>query len=257
MVASLATMLGASPSADPLLGVWAPALALLFLVITTALLVHDLKRPDRFHYVVLKGNPRSWLVRGTWILMAYGLAALLWLLGARAGADHLLVALTIPTGFLGAAAAGYSAFLFGQAEGRDFWQSPLLLPQLLTAALMAGAASLLIVGIAVGAHPTALRGLGWVMAFALAGKALLVLAELACNHSNVDVARAVRLITRGHYSGRFWTVVVGLGMVVPVTLATLWPAGGVYGAVAAVLALAGLWVYEDVWVKVGQSVPLS
>jgi hypothetical protein len=26
---------------------------------------------------------------------------------------------------------------------------------------------------------------------------------------------------------------------------------------AAVLALAGLWVYEDLWVKAGQSVPLS
>jgi hypothetical protein len=27
--------------------------------------------------------------------------------------------------------------------------------------------------------------------------------------------------------------------------------------VAAVLALAGLWCYEDLWVKAGQSVPLS
>jgi Fe-S-cluster-containing dehydrogenase component/formate-dependent nitrite reductase membrane component NrfD len=257
LVASMATLLGAAPAHDPLLGVWAPLLALVFLLITTALLVHDLKRPDRFHYVLLKGNPRSWLVRGTWILMAYGLAALLWVIGARAGADHLLVALAIPTGLLAAGTAGYSAFLFGQAEGRDFWQSPLLLPQLLTAALLAGAAALLLVGIAAGAHPTALRGLGWVMAFGLAGKALLVLAELACNHTNVDVAHAVRLITHGHYSGRFWTMVIGFGMVVPVTLAVLWPAGGLYGAVAAVLALVGLWVYEDVWVKVGQSVPLS
>jgi hypothetical protein len=27
--------------------------------------------------------------------------------------------------------------------------------------------------------------------------------------------------------------------------------------VGALLALAGLWVYEDVWVKAGQSLPLS
>jgi Fe-S-cluster-containing dehydrogenase component/formate-dependent nitrite reductase membrane component NrfD len=257
LVATLATMLGASPADDPLLGVWAPLLALIFLGITTALLVLDLKRPDRFHYVLLKGNPRSWLVRGTWILMAYGLAALVWLVGARAGADGVLLVITIPTALLAAGTAGYSAFLFGQAEGRDFWQSPLLLPHLLLAALMAGAASLLIVGVAAGAHPTVSRGLGWVMALALAGEALLLLAELSGTHANIDVARAARLVTRGHHSGRFWTMVIGVGIVVPVTLALLWPAGGVFGTVAALLALAGLWVYEDIWIKAGQSVPLS
>ena len=42
----------------------------------------------------------------------------------------------------GAAGAGYTAFLFGQAEGRDFWQSPLLLPMLLVQAVIAGASAL-------------------------------------------------------------------------------------------------------------------
>jgi len=44
---------------------------------------------------------------------------------------------------LGAASAGYSAFLFAQAEGRDFWQSPLLLPHLLAQAIVAGAATMM------------------------------------------------------------------------------------------------------------------
>ncbi len=56
-------MLGAAPAADPLPACRAAA-RLLFLALTMALLVLDLKRPDRFHYVLLKGNPRSWLVRG-------------------------------------------------------------------------------------------------------------------------------------------------------------------------------------------------
>jgi hypothetical protein len=96
-----------------------------------------------------------------------------------------------------------------------------------------------------------------VLALALVGQALLLVAELGGNHANLDVARAARLITRGHYSGRFWTMVIGIGIVVPVTLAVLWPAGGLYGTIAALLALAGLWAYEDVWVKAGQSIPLS
>jgi len=34
--------------------------------------------------------------------------------------------------------------------------------------------------------------------------------------------------------------------------------GGALGAaVAAVLSLAGQWLYEDLWVRAGQSVPLS
>jgi hypothetical protein len=44
-------------------------------------------------------------------------------------------------------AAGYSAFLFGQAEGRDFWQSPAVLPHLVFAALVAGTATLLLVAL--------------------------------------------------------------------------------------------------------------
>ena len=77
------------------------------------------------------------------------LIAAAWLWAAlSAGGTGTLRLLALPRRPLAAAAAGYSAFLFGQAEGRDFWQSPLLLPHLLVAALAAGfAASLLIVGI--------------------------------------------------------------------------------------------------------------
>src|SRR5262249_14282551 len=44
------------------------ALSLVFLVATAALLVGDLKRPDRFLYVLLRPQWRSWLVRGAYIL---------------------------------------------------------------------------------------------------------------------------------------------------------------------------------------------
>ena len=42
---------------------------------------------------------------------------------------------------LAAAVAGYTAFLFGQCEGRDLWQTPLLLPILLAQAVVAGGAA--------------------------------------------------------------------------------------------------------------------
>ena len=253
MIAGLAALLGASPSSF-LLGVVPPLVALLFLALTTGLLVFDLKRPDRFHYILFKGNRTSWLVLGAWILMAYGLVGVAWLAGAHAGSDTFLRAIAVPMLLLGAGAAGYSAFLFGQAEGRDFWQSPLLLPQLLVAALAGGAAALVIVGVVAGSDAPSLRALVSVLVVGLVLEATLLFAEFSGAHANVDVARAARLVTRGALSARFWGGAVVAGIVGPVVLAAF---GTPAILVGSILALGGLWIYEDVWIKAGQSIPLS
>ena len=49
--------------------------------------------------------------------------------------------LAVPVSLAAAGVAGYTAFLFGQCEGRDLWQSPLLLPTLLAQAVVAGSAT--------------------------------------------------------------------------------------------------------------------
>jgi Fe-S-cluster-containing dehydrogenase component/formate-dependent nitrite reductase membrane component NrfD len=235
---------------DALFDTAAAVVALVFLALTMALLVFDLKRPDRFHYVLLKGHWRSWLVRGAWILMAYGLVAALWLVTSPT--QHRV--LVLPALVLGVAAAGYSAFLFGQAEGRDFWQSPLLLPHLVVAATLAGAASLVLVGTVTGAAEIAVLSMAGFLAVALILHGGLMLAELGVSHANTDVARAARVITRGAYRARFWGVAVVAGVLLPFVAIVLLPGGMVIGAL---LALVGLWVYEDIWVKAGQSIPLS
>jgi Fe-S-cluster-containing hydrogenase component 2/formate-dependent nitrite reductase membrane component NrfD len=258
-----------------LAAVLAPLVALLFLLLTTALLVLDLKRPDRFHYILLKGNPRSWLVWGAWILMAYGGLAVLWLVAGLAGRSDLLLSLALPAVVLAAAAAGYSAFLFGQAEGRDFWQSPLHLPHLLAGAIVAGSATLIVVHLLVGRNTwgpelIGVEGLRLAMAGGLVAHALIVALELFGPHANVDARRAARLITDGAWQARFWggAVIVGIGL--PLLLvawglgaaATHLPKGvtlqePIATSAAAVLALIGLWIYEELWVKAGQSIPLS
>ena len=58
----------------------------------------------------------------------------------------------------------------------------------------------------------------------------------------------------GAWAPRFWAGVVAGGIALPLLL-VWW--GPLAAAVAATLALAGLWLYEDLWVKAGQSVPLS
>ena len=232
----------------------APFVALLFLALTTGLLIWDLKRPDRFFYLLTKGNPRSWLVIGGWILMACGAVAALWFIATITGRVWWLPRLAVPAVLLAAATAGYSAYLFGQAEGRDFWQSPLLLPHLLVSALVAGSAILLLADGVIGDDPIAVSDFAFVLLVSLVLNAILLLAELGGRHASIDAGRAAALITRGHYRARFWWGVIGAGIVLPIVLIALGPLGAVP---AAVLALAGLWIWEDTWIRAGQSVPLS
>jgi formate-dependent nitrite reductase membrane component NrfD len=255
MVAGLAVLADVAEGGR-LSGVAAPWLALIFLALTTGLLVLDLKRPDRFHYILLKPNPRSWLVLGAWILIAYGIVAAVWAAAGLAGHAGLIRGLAVPAVLLAAATAGYSAFLFGQAEGRDFWQSPLLLPHLLLAALAAGAAALIVAEALGRGDLGVVAALGTVLTQALLGIALLLAAELFGRHPSVDVARAARVVHRGRFAAAFWGGVVVGGLVLPVLLLQLGSGLGT-GAAAAILALGGLALYENLWVAAGQSVPLS
>jgi Fe-S-cluster-containing dehydrogenase component len=252
MVAAVAALAGRG--AVPLTGVLAPLVALVFLAITTGLLVLDLKRPDRFHFILLRPNWTSWLVWGAWILMAHGALAVVWLVGGLAENHALLRALAIPALLVGGAAAGYSAFLFGQAQGRDFWQSPLVLPHLLVAALVAGAAALAVFGAVLGISVQELWSLSVILVLGLIAHGVILIAELGGSHPNLDSARAARLITRGPWRRTFWGLVVVVGLVLPIALALVGP---LMSVAAAFLALVGSWAYEVLWVKAGQSIPLS
>jgi hypothetical protein len=67
-------------------------------------------------------------------------------------------------------------------------------------------------------------------------------------------------MTRGEHAVAFWALGVGVGMVVPLALAIIGLVGVDAVAVtvaAGVAALAGLYPYEDAFVRAGQAVPLS
>src|SRR5262249_26134294 len=136
-------------------------LSVLLIGVTTGLLVWDLDRPERFWTILLRPQWRSWLVRGAWILIAFSAVAGLFLLGHLSGSAALSNSLIWPGVVLAILAAVYTAFLFGQAEGRDLWQSALLPGHLFVQALMAGAAGLLILGLFLGLPPEAARVLAW------------------------------------------------------------------------------------------------
>ena len=132
-------------------------LPFLFTALTTVLLVWDLEHKERFLRVVFRPQTRSWLARGAFILIAYsGLAGLFWL-GSVAGMTGVTSILLWPTVILGFFAAMYTAFLFGQCEGRDLWQTPLLPAHLIVQALLCGSAVL----------DVSAAGMGWFAAISL------------------------------------------------------------------------------------------
>ncbi len=116
------------------------------------------------------------------------------------------------------------------------------------------AASLALFGAVLDIAVLDLWRLSRLLVLGLLAHAVILFAELGGSHPNLDAARAARLITRGPWRRRFWGAVVVGGLGLPIALAFVGP---LWAVGAALLALIGLWVYEDLWVKAGQSIPLS
>ena len=238
-------------------GLALPFAALLFAAVTGVLLIADLRQPKRFHYIFTRPQWSSWLVRGAFILLGHGVLASLWLLGGLIDSPGLIQAVAGPACLFAAGTAGYTAFLFGQCEGRDFWQTPLLLPTLLAQAGVAGA------GIGLLLEPlfdlpngvgTALR---WLLLGSLAALGFVIGTELASKGTvHVEVAR--RAMTSGRYRTRF-RLGIGIGIALAAVLGVIAVVSDstAVGIAAGVAALAGLGPYEDAFVRAGQSVPLS
>ncbi|HAG98619.1 MAG TPA: 4Fe-4S ferredoxin [Ktedonobacter sp.] len=266
MVAALALALYGlqgtlSGTMNALLGIGAPVVGGFFIVITLVLLIADLKRPERALFLVTKANHTSWLVWGGYILGVFGLIEAAWFGAALFGLFDVVRWLLIPALLFGAGAAGYSAFLFGQAEGRDFWQSPLMLPILLVQAVMAGAAGLGLLGWALNAGASLSNLFTLVLLSAIVLHVLLIFIEVFGSHSNSHVAAAARYMTRGGLKDTFWGPFFAVGSLVPIVILCIALAVPVAEpallGMAGIVALVGLYAYEHCFVVAGQIVPLS
>ncbi len=232
--------------------------------VTTALLIYDLERPTRFLSILRFPQWRSWLVRGAFILIGFSVVAGLWLLVEAAAyfgwtdsvatARTALLAAGTP---LAVGTAVYTAFLFGQAEGRDLWQSTLLPAHLLIQALMVGAATLGLLSVVLDA-PEGLMSLVWWVWMVSLGVDLFVtlVGEFGMPHATDVAAAAAHDITRGKYRHHFWTGSVLVGHLVPFGLLLLGSSPVLAGA-AAVAVIAGLYWFEYAFVMAPQHIPNS
>ena len=246
-LAALIAALGGFLAWDNALWRWgAPALALAFLAITGVVLIADLEHPKRFHYLFLRPQWRSWLVRGAVVIAAYGGVLTLHLVLSAAGAiepQKWLAVVGLP---LAVATAAYTAYLFAQAKARDLWQSPLLAPHMVVQAVMAGAAVSVLV--AEWLADGAVDGLLWLLAGMSLAHLAAVLGETTLTHPTAHAHLAIWELVRGRYAAYFWAAAI------LITASVFAP---LIGIAAAPLALIGLLVYEHAYVQAGQVVPLA
>ncbi len=240
--------------------------SLLFTGITTGLLVYDLERPERFLRILLRPQWKSWLVRGAFLLVGFStVSGLWWLLETgghfgwwsaeiAAGWRLPLAWITLPLAF---GAAIYTAFLFGQAEGRDLWQSTLLPIHLTVQAFLMGSAALLILNVLM-AMPEGLASLARVTFIVALVLDLLVtfLGEFGMPHASEVAARAAHMITHGIYRKHYWIGNILVGHVLPLILVLVLPAEGGL-ALAGLLSIVGLYFYEYAFVMAAQRIPNS
>lgn len=254
-LAAVIMLLGMAP-VDTLLTQAAPVIGLAALMATGAILIADLERPERFWFILAKPQWRSWLTRGAFIIAGFAALLTAWIVSVSV-ARQVPSAVLVGTALTAAATAVYTAFLFGQCEGRDLWQSPVLGPLLLLQMTIAGSGTLLLTAMLFPTDAAVADLLATVLWMSVAGHLLLVLlAEVMARHGSSNAAAAAHALTRGRYAGWFWSS-LGIGGVLPVTLILWTGSGGVGLPIAAILALIGLWLYEHAFVMAGQAIPIS
>ena len=230
---------------------------LLFLAATGVLLIMDLDRPDRFLSVLLRPQWNSWLVKGGYSITAYG--GLLTLLAATTwfGWRGIETPVMWLTAIIAVIVAIYTAFLFAQAKGRDFWQSPTLSIHMLVHSFMAGAAVFSMIALFTQ------NGLNWlpflknVLIVGIAVNLFTMLIELTTTHPTQDAKRTVDMILKGRYKNKFWGGVLLIGNIIPLLLLLFMGAHSVVLAVAGLIVLIGIYMTEDIWVEAPQRIPLS
>jgi len=248
MVLLLGQMLGWITSSHQLMrgSLW---ITMVFLAATLVLLVKDLDQHSRMLYVLLRPNWKSWLVRGAYILLGFGVVVSLLLIDS-----YLSIRVdNIPIRLLGVAlalmTAVYTAFLLAQAKGRDFWQSPLA-PFLMTVhSLLAGIA---VLGIIIG---QVVPPFNITLAVLLAFNLLLFTIELGTPYKTHDAHNTAEMISRGRYRRLFWTSIL-FGRVIPMVLILFMPGVVPFWLLAAAILL-GIFVTEHIWVRAPQLKRLS
>jgi len=249
---------------NPLTFLAAGFTAMVFMLITTILLIKDLSQPKRFLNILLRPQWKSWVARGAYIMVTFSaVAGLWWLLEGAAYMKWLpaeLIAnirpfaawITFPFA-LGVVI--YTAFLLGQAEGRDMWQSNLLPFQLFAQSMMVASGMFMIVNVFVPFSTDLHTLLVGLFPSSIAINLLLTLAGKINSFASEVALLAHREMTHGKFRNHYWWGGITLGHLIPLALFFAFSTFALPLAVAC--AIVGLFFYEYAFVMAPQHIPNS
>jgi Fe-S-cluster-containing dehydrogenase component/formate-dependent nitrite reductase membrane component NrfD len=238
-------------------GVWPAVASLVALTICLLLLVFDLKRPERFYLIMLRPNWKSWLAKGSFVILFYSMVLVAWLGWSLMMGAPSALAFSGPVLFFGAFTACYTAWLFGQAKGRVLWMRKHLWLHLIVQASLAGSAFLCLVSPMTNWDAGMTGSLTSIFLGSLALHLAFTLLEdkHAPENREMEYERVSKLLTRGPFAREHWVGGVALGIVAPVVLIMM-PIAGLL-PLAGLCALVGLRMIENAFVKAAQALPIS
>ena len=151
----------------------------------------------------------------------------------------------------------YTAIIMAESSARELWQAPAEVMQMMWAALLAGSAALIFVSESWSRETR--KDLALVLAIATFFSFMMYMGEYFFSFKSAEAEATLAYVhAGGSYNVEFWFAMV-LGFIIPFFLAVsnMKSDNKTLLRFAAILALVGLYMAKDVWLKIPQMLPLS
>ncbi len=237
----------------------AVAISIVFIHIFLFFTVIDLHQMFRFWHIFFYPHLTSAITIGAW--MATGFVGLLL---AMAYAIYMKKDEAMYDKYLGWAmllaipVTLYTAGLMAESTARELWQMPTESAQMILAALLAGSATMILLG-GNKFSDAVKKDLAIILGLSAAAAFVLYMSELIFGGMKAEeVAATLAFVKGGEYTVMFWIGQV-MAFLAPMTLVCLSLKNKSYYLlkIAAVSALVGLWVSKHVWLVIPQLLNMS
>jgi len=151
----------------------------------------------------------------------------------------------------------YTAIIMAESSARELWQAPTEVMQMMWAALLAGSAAFILVSD--GWSKETRKDLALVLAIATFFSFMMYMGEYFFSFKSAEAEATLAYVhSGGAYNVEFWFG-MALGFIIPFFLAVsnMKNENKTLLRFAAILALVGLYLAKDVWLKIPQMLPLS
>jgi formate-dependent nitrite reductase membrane component NrfD len=251
-----------------------PLISFVFLNIFLLFTLVDLHQPYRMINIFLHPHWTSAITVGAWMASLFtGLVTVLMLIGGfDAFPDfrrHCPLAKKVRSispfyekafpfvVFLAIPVTLYTAIIMAESSARELWQAPAEVMQMMWAALLAGSAALIFASDKWSQGTR--RDLSLILAIATFFSFMMYMGEYFFSFKSAEAEATLAYVhSGGAYNTEFWFGMI-LGFVIPFFLAVgnMKNENKTLLRFAAVLALVGLYMAKDVWLKIPQMLPLS